>query len=225
MEIGIGYTCDFWINPEKTVTKLMIIEFNKDIKKIKKIKIEEEKIRINRIEVDSVISKAENLIKQLSKSIYLYKNIIEKEKYKTSQWTTRSLQECCQIIGYMERELQVCKDYLCKFIHYKSCLCRYSKQYIAMKHVLSGRNICCSCLCNFDKNLLTVVKKRNKMCTDCYKKNIEKIDCPICLEYFKHSEMQKIKCGNNHHICKKCYGILKSHTDREHRCPLCRGTL
>ena len=47
--------------------------------------------------------------------------------------------------------------------------------------------------------------------------------CPVCLEHKCLLSLIKIKCGNNHFICNKCYHSLKNMSNQT--CPLCRGEL
>ena len=59
-----------------------------------------------------------------------------------------------------------------------------------------------------------------EVCFCCKKK--QQLECPICYESHKTSNMV---CGSNcsHHICWKCYGMAHRGGNEIEKCPMCRA--
>ena len=218
-----------WIDPGKNMRDFMIIEFDRSIKKIKKIKIEEERIQLNLKDIDNIIELATDYISCIKERMDFYQRKYWDEEYKvTANYdnTFINLRENARNnYSNHEQQLTTYNTYLNHFIQYRKNIHKYLEAYIAMKNVIRGRNICSFCLQNFDREELTCVKKKHKMCEECIEKISGKMDCPVCLEYHPKSDMKEVSCGNGHHICLTCYGILKAIEYPIQKCPLCRGTL
>jgi len=218
-----------WIDPQKNINDFMIIEFNGNLKKIKKIRIEEERIQINLKDIDNIIELATDYISSVKESMEFYqlKYWNEERKVKANyDKTSINLRENARNnYSYHEKLFNTSNTFLNHFIQYRKNIHKYLETYTAMKNVLRGRNVCSSCLKNFDRGDLTCVKKKHKMCEECTEKNSGKMDCPVCLEYHPKSDMKEVNCGNGHHTCLTCYGILKAIEYPIQKCPLCRGTL
>ena len=218
-----------WVDPQKNMNDFMIIEFNGGIKKIKKIKIEEGKIQMNIKDIDYIIELATDYVTHVKETMEHYQRKYWAEEYKVKvnydKTAINRRDDARTNYSYHEKLFNTSNTFFNHFIQYRKNLHKYLETYAAMKNVLRGRNVCSSCLDNFKREELTCVKKKHKMCYECVEKNSGKMYCPVCLEYHVKSEMTEVSCGNGHHTCLTCYGILNAIEYPVQKCPLCRGTL
>ena len=218
-----------WSNPQKCIDKFIIIEFQENLKQIKKIKTEEEKIQRNLINIEYIIEEGRQYISNFQERMEYYqrKYFYEDNKIKIN-YDFRNINEREDAKNKyfdMEDNIDSLNTFLDHFIQYRKNLYKYINTYASMKNVLRGQNVCSSCLCNYKREELTSVKRKHKMCFECLQKNDGKIYCPVCLEFHPKTEMIEHQCGNSHHTCTSCYGILKAIEFPIQRCPICRGQL
>ena len=143
---------------------------------------------------------------------YDFRNLDEREEAKNKYFD-------------MQKNIDSLNTFLEHFIQYRKNLHKYLNTYSSMKQVLRGQNVCSSCLCKFKREELSSVKRKHKMCFECLQKNDGKIYCPVCLEFHPETEMIEHRCGNSHHTCYMCYGVLNAIRLPIQKCPLCRGQL
>jgi len=204
---------NIWQNPKLDINRYVRIIYNDNLKSIARIKRIIYKIDSQLFQLKKVL---QNAYMQLV-LMYEIQNEFSKElnKLNTSKRTN--------LINDFIRDVNVLIEEYTNYYNilgtYYNNLPKYKKKYLNRIKVLKGEDICSQCFIETNR---FIKNKKNKICHECNDKNINKCDCPICMDTFSELGMTKINCGNGHQTCSICYQILRKYSNK---CPICRGVL